>query len=172
MLSFQNSNARFSPLQTSSPSLTSTTCSIPIQLRTVTLHSFFPSSKIYLILATTSFKWSSSGRETSYFISPALSNNSSWFSSILSKTYSSLLVIGASTISPEWKVHSYCFPVIMSLPLVMTLADPCFPGLAVLTSVTLHGKPFIMTKEPGLSLWDSTFSVFEAPASVFSNSSS
>ena len=57
-------------LQTSYPSLTSMTTSFPKVAKTVTRHSFFPSSKISLILLATSERCSASGKLTSDLTSP------------------------------------------------------------------------------------------------------
>lgn len=99
---FPNFVSYLSHVQTSWPSLTSVTCSLYMQAITVTRHSFFPSSKISLIFLATSLRCSSSGRLTSDLTSPLWSKSSREQSSIFKRVYSTLLTIGASTISPAW----------------------------------------------------------------------
>ena len=62
--------------------------------------------KMDLILAAISLRCSASGRLQSDLTSPAPSNNSRTVSSMLRRVNSSLLTIGAGTMSPEWKVQS------------------------------------------------------------------
>ena len=46
---------------------------------------------------------------------------------------------------------SYFLLVKISFPTMVALADPCFPGLAVEYSLTLHGNPFNMQYPPFLT---------------------
>ena len=73
---------------------------------------------------------------------------------IFKRVNSSLFTIGASIISPAWNVLSLTLPKRITLPFKMSLADLGFSGFAVATSDILHGQFFMMTKEPGLSLFD------------------
>merc|ERR1712241_236202 len=79
--------------------------------------------------------------------------------------------MGLGIISPVPKVSSYCLSVKMSLAVIMALADPCFPGLAVEKAVTLQGHcSFMMMREPGFMRPASASSVLRAPESPVSNS--
>ena len=64
--------------------------------------------------------------------------------------YSVLVTMGAGIISPVPNVSSNYLSVKMSLAMIIALAEPCLPGLAVLNAVTLQGNySFIMSTFPG-----------------------
>ena len=69
-----------------------------------------------------------------------------------------------------WEVghESSCFLFVkMSIPTIVALADPCFPGLAVEYSVTLHGWSFNMQYPPFLIDPAWTLTQSDDPASFF-----
>jgi len=100
---------------TSFPSLASVATSLPITLRTVTRHSFLPSSKIFLMPWAVSFRFYSRGRLMSDLSLSEGSRSSTTSEAISRSLYSCLLTMGASSMSPAWEVHSLTLQVRGSL---------------------------------------------------------
>jgi hypothetical protein len=73
--------------------------------------------------------------------------------------YSILDKSGASTLSYVENVHSYLLAVKTSIPVIIALAEPCLPVLAVEKLTTLHGLPLIMTRSPFFNELAETFSI-------------
>jgi hypothetical protein len=57
----------------------------------------------------------------------------------------------------------------ISIPIIEALAEPCFPGLAVEYSLTLHGNPFNIQYPPFLTLPAEVGVQSDDPASTVSN---